>query len=145
VLLDENLLAEGKEYCSVGDVEPSPDGKLLAFSVDYAGDEKHELRVKNLETGEVYADTIADVTYGVVWGNDNKTFFYITLDHALRPYRLWRYVYTLNDAPHSNPFIHRENDHDNNDALGFGNIMAGWFSVSQPRTGYSGGPGSNRP
>src|SRR5690606_14221258 len=52
VLLDDNQLAERHGFFAVGTYQPSPDGRWLAFSVDYAGDERFTLRVKNLETGE---------------------------------------------------------------------------------------------
>ena len=39
VILDENVLAEGQEYCDVGAVVPSPSNNLLAYSVDNNGDD----------------------------------------------------------------------------------------------------------
>lgn len=47
VILDENTLAEGKDYCDVHSCEPSPSQGLLAYSVDHVGkeciDELHSL------------------------------------------------------------------------------------------------------
>ena len=37
VILDENKLAEGKEYSDVSAVEPSPSHSLIAYSVDNTG------------------------------------------------------------------------------------------------------------
>ena len=39
----------------------SPDGTLLAYSTDFAGDERFTLRVKDLGTGEVLADEIPGI------------------------------------------------------------------------------------
>ena len=37
VILDENELADGHDYCRVGVCEPSPDGRLLAYAFDLDG------------------------------------------------------------------------------------------------------------
>src|SRR4051812_28605807 len=58
VLLDENALAEGHDYLALGAAEVSPDGTLLAYSVDHAGDERFLLQVKDLTTGEHRAEQI---------------------------------------------------------------------------------------
>ena len=42
----------------------SPDGRLLAYSTDFAGDERFTLRVKDLVTGETAADEIPGTFYG---------------------------------------------------------------------------------
>lgn len=91
VLLDGNELAEGKDYFSLGTYEPSPDGRWLAYSVDYAGDERFTLHVKNLDTGQVLADEITGTFYGSAWSADASVLFYLTVNDAWRPYRVWRH------------------------------------------------------
>src|SRR6478609_4940230 len=56
VVLDENDLAGGSDYCATGLVEPSPDGRLLAYSVDLTGDEVYRLRFRDLRSGADLAD-----------------------------------------------------------------------------------------
>ena len=58
LILDENRLAEGKDYFRLGAAEVSPDGKLLAYAYDDNGSERFDLHVRNLETGEELADII---------------------------------------------------------------------------------------
>ena len=70
VLLDGNELAEGKEFFALGTFDVSPDGDLLAYSADFAGDERFTLRVKDLRTGEVLADEVPDTFYGSAWSAD---------------------------------------------------------------------------
>ena len=48
VLLDGNLLAEGHTYFRIGNFVVSPDHSLLAYSVDYDGDEAYTIHVKVL-------------------------------------------------------------------------------------------------
>ena len=46
VLLDQNELADGKLYCSVGALSVSPDETKLAYSVDFGGQEVYALYIK---------------------------------------------------------------------------------------------------
>ncbi|MEU4419425.1 S9 family peptidase [Actinoplanes sp. NPDC024001] len=92
ILLDGNELAAGKEFFALGTFDVSPDGDWLAYSTDFAGDERFTLRVKNLRTGEVLADEVPGTFYGSAWSADASTLFYITVDEAWRPYRVWRHT-----------------------------------------------------
>jgi oligopeptidase B len=91
VLLDSNAEAEGHEFFSLGAASVSLDGNLLAYSVDILGDERYTLRFKDLRTGELYPDEIADIAAGATWAADNRTVYYLTLDAAHRPDKVWRY------------------------------------------------------
>ncbi|WP_229071694.1 S9 family peptidase [Actinoplanes sp. DH11] len=92
VLLDGNQLAEGHEFFALGTFDVSPDGNRLAFSTDFDGDERFTLRVKDLRTGEVLPDEVPDAFYGSAWSADGSVLFYITVDAAWRPNRVWRHV-----------------------------------------------------
>ncbi len=92
VLLDGNVLAEGHEFFALGTYDVSPDGSRLAYSVDYAGDERFTLQVKDLATGELLTDSVPEVSYGSAWSADGSVLFYMTVDDAWRPYRVWRHV-----------------------------------------------------
>jgi len=92
VLLDENELANGKPFFSLGSFVVSPDGGQLAYSTDYAGDERYTMRFKDLVTGEVAADEIPGTYYGAAWSRDGSALFYVTVDDAWRPYRIWRHL-----------------------------------------------------
>ncbi len=92
ILLDGNELAAGKAFFSVGALSVSPDERLLAYSTDFAGDERFTLRVKDLATGTVLADEIPDTFYGCAWSSDASALFYVTVDEAWRPYRVWRHM-----------------------------------------------------
>ena len=92
VLLDGNEIAGDSPFFSLGAFTVSPDGSLLAYSTDFAGDERFTLRVKNLETGQTAADEIPDTFYGGAWSKDGSALFYVTVDAAWRPYRVWRHL-----------------------------------------------------
>ena len=106
ILLDCNLLAEGHKYFRLGAFIASPNHRLLAYSVDFEGDEKYIVRVKNLDTGELLADEIPNTSYTVEWAADNATFFYTTLDEALRPYKVLRHTLGVT----GDPLIYHEPD-----------------------------------
>src|SRR5580698_5744024 len=91
VLVDGNAMAEGRKYFRVGNFVASPNHKLLAYSVDYEGDEAYTIHVKDLATGNLLADTIPNTYYSLEWGNDSATFFYTVLDAAKRPYKVYRH------------------------------------------------------
>jgi oligopeptidase B len=92
VLLDGNELAEGRNFFALGTFDVSPDGNRLAYSTDFDGDERFTLRVKDLRTGEVLPDEVTDTHYGSAWSADGSALFYITVDDAWRPYRVWRHA-----------------------------------------------------
>lgn len=80
VLLDVNQMAAGKDYFSVGDWEISQDNHLLAWAEDDVGRRQYVIRVKNLQTGEIYPDRIPGVSANIVWADDNRTLFYVEND-----------------------------------------------------------------
>ncbi len=92
VLLDVNELAGDSPFIRLGAVDVSPDGRLLAYSTDLSGNERYTLRFKDLQTGAVAPDEIPDTYYGTAWSADAAAFFYITVDDAWRPYRVWRHA-----------------------------------------------------
>ncbi|MBB4958673.1 S9 family peptidase [Micromonospora polyrhachis] len=92
ILLDSNVLAEGHDFFALGTFDVSPDGRWLAYSTDFAGDERFTLRVKDLQTGEVLPDEVPETFYGSAWSADGSILFYLTVDDAWRPNRVWRHV-----------------------------------------------------
>jgi oligopeptidase B len=79
IVLDQNELAKGQKFMSVGLFAPSDDGNLLAYSTDNTGYRQFTLQVKDLRNGQLFPERIERVD-GLAWANDNKTFFYVTED-----------------------------------------------------------------
>jgi oligopeptidase B len=80
VLLDEPAMAKGRGYFQVGTSAVSPGNRLLAYAEDLVGRRQYVLRVKDLATGKLLADEVANVEPDVVWADDNRTLFYIEKD-----------------------------------------------------------------
>lgn len=92
ILLDINEIAAGYDYFDVANFTPSPDQRLAAFPVDTVGRRFYTLRFVDLETGELLADTIPDITDQFEWAGDSKTVYYAKQDpDTLRWDRIYRY------------------------------------------------------
>ena len=108
MLLDGNALAEGHEFFALGTFDVSPDGRRLAYSTDFAGDERYTLRVRDLDAGRDLDDEIPNTFYGSAWSADGSTLFYLTVDEAWRPHRVWRHVV---GTPHDrDQIVYEESD-----------------------------------
>ncbi len=90
ILLDGNAMAEGQKYFQMGAFAPSPNHKMLAYSVDNTGDEAFTVFIKNLETGALLPFEIGNTSYPVEWAEDNATLFYTILDNSKRAYKVLR-------------------------------------------------------
>ncbi len=96
ILLDENAEADGHDYFALGASSVSPDGNVLAFSVDTVGDERYTLRFKDLtdqtlRDAALYPDRITGIGLGVTWAADNAVVYYTTVDESWRPDTVWRH------------------------------------------------------
>jgi oligopeptidase B len=76
VLVDENELAKGHAYTALGMFDVSPDGNLLAYTIDFTGFRQYTLHVKDLRTGSLTRDTAVRVTSSA-WAADSRTLFYV--------------------------------------------------------------------
>ena len=112
VLLDENLLlAEdpvGGGYLGLGVREISPDGRLLAYSVDFDGDELYQLRIRDLARGTDLPERIEGTYYGLAWSADSRSLLYVVTDAQYRPHEVRRHV--LGTGPHRDTLVFREED-----------------------------------
>ena len=113
LLLDENELAGDSDYFSLGTFEVSTKGDLLAYATDREGDETYELRVRQLHDTDgslsiERPDVIEATSPGVMWSADGTILFYVTLDDAMRPWRVWRHG--LGDEQTDDVIVFEETD-----------------------------------
>ncbi|MGB4135177.1 MAG: S9 family peptidase [Microbacterium sp.] len=88
VLLDGNVEAEGHEFFSLGSFDVSDDGTRMLWAVDVEGDELYTAHVRDLATGETFADVI-EGTAQAFFTPDGTAIVYSTRDEAWRPDTLW--------------------------------------------------------
>jgi oligopeptidase B len=93
VMLDQPAMAEGHNYFAIGGRSVSPDNNLLVYGVDTVSRRQYTLYIRDLATGEEFADRIPETTGGATWANDNKTLFYTKKDPlTLRSSQVYRHV-----------------------------------------------------
>jgi oligopeptidase B len=110
VMLDGNALAAGKSFYQIGAWSVSPDGRMLAYAEDDVGRRQYTLRVKNLDTDEVLAETVANIEPNLVWANDNKTLLYVEKDPVtLLSVRVRKHV--VDTDPAKDKLVYEELDH----------------------------------
>ena len=95
VILDENVLARGMKYFSLGAAEINPDHTLLAYTVDTLGNERHTLRVRHIKSGKDLLDTIDSVS-DVEWSADGAELIYTKENHPFPPRHV--YLHTLGQS-----------------------------------------------
>ena len=112
ILLDENLLvaepACAGGYLGLGVREVSPDGRLLAYSVDFDGNEQYQLRIRDLARGNDLPERIEGTSYGLAWSADSRSLLYVLSDACYRPCEVWRHV--LGTDPSRDTLVFREED-----------------------------------
>lgn len=109
ILLDGNAMGADEGFFSLRGVNVSPDTKQLAYATDTVGRRRYTLHFKNLETGEMAPETIANTTGGAVWALDNRTVFYGKQDpETLRSYQVWRHE--VGTDPAGDVLVYQEDD-----------------------------------
>ena len=92
ILFDVNVMAANYSYYNLSGLNVSEDNKLVSFGVDTLSRRKYDIYIKNLETGEIYDQSIPNTTGSATWGNDNKTLFYTRKDEkTLRADKIFRH------------------------------------------------------
>jgi len=76
ILLDIDEMAKNHPYYAATGFEVSEDNKLLAFGIDTVSRRQYIIHIKNIETGEILPDVVANTEGDPCWASDNKTIFY---------------------------------------------------------------------
>jgi oligopeptidase B len=101
IMFNCNELAKGHKYFQLGGLSVSSDNQFVAFAVDTVGRRIYTVQIKNLITGEIFADTIENTSGDSTWANDNQTLFYTRQDEkTLRSDKVFKHklnTYAAND------------------------------------------------
>lgn len=109
VMLDVNKLAEGKPFMIAYPLDVSPDNRILAWAQDPTGGRRLTIHFRDLSTGTDLPDMIENAA-SFVWASDSSTFYYVTLDHAVRPDKVWRSHLLGSKGAGTPELIHNETD-----------------------------------
>ena len=90
ILLDQNELAKGLKFLSLGGMSVSDDDRTLLFITDTTGFRQYKLFTKDLATGAISAPLAERVT-SFTWTADNRHMFFVTEDDVTKRSNLvWR-------------------------------------------------------
>jgi oligopeptidase B len=90
LLLDANLLAEGKAYSEVAATEHSPDHTLFAYAEDAQGSEVHQIFTRDLVTGELLPDPIQSANGNFTFSPCSCWIFWTNRNENGRPDKIFR-------------------------------------------------------
>ena len=109
LLLDANLEARGREFYQAAALEVSPDNRLLAWAEDAVGRRQCVIRIRNLESGEVYPESLVNAEPDLAWANDNRTLLYVEKHpQTLLGYRVKKHV--LGTPVASDALVYEQDD-----------------------------------
>ncbi|HEX2493490.1 MAG TPA: prolyl oligopeptidase family serine peptidase, partial [Steroidobacter sp.] len=128
VLLDPNTLSKDATV-ALGEFEPSPDGKLLAYGLSDGGTDWREWRIRDVETGRDLPDVLKFLKFApVAWTADSRSLYYARYPlradgsgddtkqrevyrHVLgRPTVEDSLIYRVTDHPTRNPYVQVTDD-----------------------------------
>lgn len=109
VLFDQPAMAKGHNFFALSNWSVSPDNRMVAWAEDMVGRRQYVLKVKDIATGRVLADTVSNIEPNIVWAGDNRTILYIAKDPVtLRGYRVMAHV--LGTPTGSDRMLYEEKD-----------------------------------
>jgi oligopeptidase B len=108
VILDENVLADGKPYFALECLSVSPDHRRCIFGIDTSGTERLSLYLKDCGGDESVMTPIFGAAAGATWANDGETFFSVRLDERNRPFQVIRHRIAAGSISESVAFEERD-------------------------------------
>jgi oligopeptidase B len=133
VLFDQNEMAKGQKFFSMGGMSLSPDQKLAAYSTDITGYREYTMRIRDLTTGKDLPDVVEKIA-GTVWAEDGKTLFYGKQQpKTKRSYQIWKHV--MGTAASEDKLVYEENDERFN--IGVGKTLSKKFLVISISSGLT--------
>jgi oligopeptidase B len=108
ILYDGDLEGEGEDFFRIAAVDHSPNHDFIAYGVDRLGSEYYDIRIRTIETGEEFEETIPSTGGSVVWAADSKSFYYVERDDNQRPKRVKHHI--VGTDPEDDLLVYEEPD-----------------------------------
>ena len=108
ILFDGDAEAEGEDFFRVISVDHSPNHEMIAYGVDRLGSEYYDIRVRIVESGKEFEESIPSTGGSSVWAADSKSFYYVERDDNQRPKRVKQHV--LGTDPADDVLVYEEAD-----------------------------------
>lgn len=92
ILINGPEMAKGKDYWALGGLSISENNRFMVYGVDEVSRRVYTLRVRDLQTGEMFNEVIEGTSGSATWASDNLHFFYTKKDpQTLRDSQIWRH------------------------------------------------------
>ena len=110
VILNVNTMAEPFDYYNVSGLSVSPDNRYLAFGEDTLSRRIYNIRIKDLQTGEILSDILPQSTGSSAWSSDSQHLFYNQRDtETLRAYRVLRHKLGTETSSDEEVYVEEDN------------------------------------
>jgi oligopeptidase B len=133
ILYDGDLEGEGEDFFRIAAVDHSPNHEFIAYGVDRLGSEYYDIRIRTIETGEEFEETIPSTGGSVVWAADSTSFYYVERDDNQRPKRVKHHI--VGTDPADDLLVYDEPD--DSYFLGIGKSQSGEYIFIGVRKGTS--------
>ena len=107
IYFDVNMYAQNHSYFDVDELSVSPNHQYLVFSADTNGSENYTMHLLDITSDKLLEEEIID-SDDFVWASDSKTFFYSTVNSALRSDKVFKHVLGTNVS--DDKLIYEEKD-----------------------------------
>ena len=108
ILFDGDAESQGADFFRVISVDHSPNHDMIAYGIDRLGSEYYDIRVRIIESGDEYEETIPSTGGASVWAADSNSFYYVERDDNQRPKRVKQHV--LGTDPAKDILVYEEPD-----------------------------------
>ncbi len=109
ILINGPEMAKGKDYWALGGLSISENNRFMVYGVDEVSRRVYTLRVRDLQTGEMFNEVIEGTSGSATWASDNLHFFYTKKDpQTLRDSQIWRHE--LGTDPAQDVMVFEETD-----------------------------------
>jgi oligopeptidase B len=108
IVLDLNKAAGALPLYILTGYKISRDNKWLAYSADTTGARHSTGKLLNLETGTPAVETLNNISGSFAWANDHSTLYYVTNDHRVRPYKVWKHI--IGNSTSADQLVYTETD-----------------------------------
>ena len=109
IVLDLESIAAGQKYFELANYVISPDGRRVAYAVDFTGARTHRVFVRDIATGAEIDTGIDQAASDLAFSADSDWLFFIrTESGALRSHQLW--VHAIGSPGMGNRLIFEEED-----------------------------------
>ena len=82
--------------------------EMITYGIDRLGSEYYDIRIRNIDSGDEFEETIPSTGGSAAWAADSKSFYYVERDANQRPKRVKHHL--LGTDPDDDLLVYEEDD-----------------------------------